>query len=450
MNHNVSKLIAITCFIFSGVALMQSCTRDIAEDPEFGAGDYPRIFFLGERFPASVIINEADTALYTNLKFSPAGKVTINWYVNDEVKSHDTLFKFVPAAGGEYKIKLEATYNGLTSIRTSEVIVKPSSYTRKTLPKVLLGYLSETGAATDVKWNYITHLAVQMGRVYADGSLDITRGNSNQLMDELVARGHNRGIPVLLSIYGRLTPVDGWALYGSDDMGPTLRDAGKRAALVTRLKDYITATKLDGVDIVMTDFNGAADYSANLAALKPMVEELKNALPANSIVTVTVTPGWQHWEYPDLSAADWVNVRGYEDGVHVGPGADVGQASSLDYMKTAAGIWTNFHLTPDKIVVGFPVFGLRYNELDAAGKNLSWGSYDYVAYKSILALDPAADTKEFIPASQGIYYNGVPLVKQKAEYIKGSSFKGMYGWTLDADATDSTKSLFKTAFTALN
>ena len=192
--------------------------------------------------------------------------------------------------GGEFKIKLEVVYNGLSSIRTSEVVVKPSSYTRKTFSKVLLGYLSETGVATDVNWNYITHLAVQVGQVSADGSFDITRGNSNQLMDELV-QGHNRGIPVLLSIYGRLTAIDGWAFYGSDDMGPALRDAAKRSALVTRLKDYVTATKLDGVDIVMTDFNGAAEYGANLAALKPMVNELKAALPANSIVTVTGNTG---------------------------------------------------------------------------------------------------------------------------------------------------------------
>ena len=41
-------------------------------------------------------------------------------------------------------------------------------------------------------------------------------------------------------------------------------------------------------------------------------------------------------------------------------------------------------------------------------------------------------------------------MKQKADYIKASAFKGMYGWYIDADATDSTKSLFKAAFNSLN
>ena len=449
MKYRYSKLIKIALFLFAGMLVMNACKKDIAKTPEFGEGDYPRIFYMGDRFPASLIIDAGDTAVYDNLKYSPAGKVTIDWSVNDEVVSHDTTFNFVPKTGGEFKIKLSVTYNGLTSVRTSEVLVKPATYVRKDFPKVVLGYLSENGVAADVQWNHITHLAVQMGRVYADGSLDVTKGNTNQLMDELVARGHNRGIPVLLSIYGRLTSVDGWALYGTDDLGAVIRDPAKRSGLVQQLKQYVTQTRLDGVDVIFTDFNGAADYSASLAALGPLVTELKSALPANNIVTVTVTPGWQHWEYPDLSAADWVNVHAYEDGIHVGPGASMGQASSFDYMKAASDIWVNFHLPASKIVVGFPVFGLRYNDLDGDGNNLSWGSYDYLPYRDILAIDPTADTKEFINSAKGIYYNGVPLIKEKANYIESSAFKGMYGWYIDADAKDSTKSLFKAAFDIL-
>ncbi len=56
------------------------------------------------------------------------------------------------------------------------------------------------------------------------------------------------------------------------------------------------------------------------------------------------------------------------------------------------------------------------------------GAYDYASYKSILTIDAAADNKEFINASKGIYYNGVPLIKQKANFIKTSAYKGVYGW----------------------
>ncbi|PVD52494.1 hypothetical protein DC498_10340 [Terrimonas sp.] len=434
--------------ILSAISIM-GCRKDLAPDPEFGEGDYPRIFYLGDQFPSAVVINEGDTAKYNNLQFSPAGKVNITWFVNDGVSGTDTSFNFVPQAGGIFNIVLEAEYNGLRSVRRSQVIVKPSSYTPKPYDKVVMGYLSENGTAASVKWNYITHLAAQIGRVSSDGSLDITKGNINQLSDELIARGHTQGIPVLLGIYGRLTPVDGWAYYESDDMGAAIRNPSARASLVARISDYITATKMDGVDIMMTDFNGSPNYSANLAALEPFVNELREALPEGSLITLAVTTGWQHWEYPaDLSKLDWVNVHAYEDGIHVGPGAPVGQASSYDHMVYSAAIWAN-KLGAEKVVVGFPVFGLRYLELDADGNNLSWGSYDYTPYRQILEIDPAANTKEFVDAAKGIYYNGQPLIEQKAAYIKNSAYKGMYGWYLDADAADTTKSVFKTAYDLL-
>ncbi|MEO6546635.1 MAG: hypothetical protein ABIN94_01495 [Ferruginibacter sp.] len=64
-------------------------------------------------------------------------------------------------------------------------------------------------------------------------------------------------------------------------------------------------------------------------------------------------------------------------------------------------------------------------------------------------MDPTADKKEKIDAAKGIYYNGVPLIKQKADYFKTSSFKGAYLWTLDYDATSTGKSLAETIYNSL-
>jgi hypothetical protein len=450
INKRILSLLTRIIGVMACIILLHACKKNIANDPEFGNGDYPRIFYAQGSFPQALIIDQSQTAKYGGITYSPAGKVKISWKVNDEVKSTDTSFAFVPTTGGEYNIKLEVEYNGLVSTRSSQVVVKPVTYTRKNFNKVVMGYLSYDGAGPDVKWPFITHLAAQIGKVSADGALDITRGNANQLTDELVARGHIRGIPVLLTLFGRLTPVDGWALYESDDMGTALRSPSLRAGLVTQVKNYLATTRMDGVDVMMTDINGSPNYSANLVALGLFIKELRAALPANAIITITAGAGWQHWEYPDLSPLDWVNVRAFEDGVHVGPGAPVGQASSFNYMKTAAGIWQQFHLPAEKIVVGLPVFGLRYNELDAGGNCASWGAYDYATYKSILTLDGTADTKEYINASKGIYFNGIPLIKEKANYIKGSNFKGVYGWYIDGDAADSTKSLFRAAYRILN
>ncbi len=436
------------CLLLATGLVLSGCKKEIV-DPEFGEGDTPRIFQLGDNFRTSYILNEGESAVYNGLLFSPAGKVKISWKVNDEVKSSDTSFTFTPAAGGEFRIVVEAEYNGLKTIRTSTVLVKPSTYTPAPYNKVVMAYLSETGLPASVNWNYVTHLAYQSGRVNSDGSLDITAGEVNQKMDELVARGHINGKPVLLSIAGRLSGIDGWALYDSRDFGEAIRNATKRAGLVNQIKNYLAAKKLDGVDIIMTDINGDPNYSANLSALGSFINELRTALPAGALITCAVTTGWQHWEYPNLSAVDWVNVHAFEDGIHVGPGAPRGQASSYNYMLSSADIWKNFHVTPNKIVLGTPAFGLRYNAIDANGNNLSWGSYDYVSYQGILAIDAAADTKEHVNSVEGIYYNGIPLITQKAAYIKTSGYKGAYLWTVDYDSPTAGKSLLQALFTGL-
>jgi hypothetical protein len=436
------------CFFLATVLLVSGCKKDIA-DPEFGEGDSPRIFQLGDNFRASYILNEGESAVYKGLLFSPAGKVNVSWKVNDEVKSNDTSFTFTPTAGGEFRIVVEAEYNGLKTIRTSTVLVKPATYTPKPYNKVVMAYLSETGLPANVNWDFVTHLAFQSGKVSADGTLDITAGEVNQKMDELVARGHINGKPVLLSIAGRLSGIDGWALYDSRDFGEAIRNTTKRSGLVSQLKNYLAAKKLDGVNIIMTDINGDPNYSANLAALGNFINELRRALPAGALITCAVTTGWQHWEYPDLSAVDWVNVHSFEDGNHVGPGAPRGQASSYDYMLSCADIWKNFHVAPAKIVLGMPAFGLRYNAIDGSGNNLSWGSYDYVSYQAILAIDPSAATKEYVNSAEGIYYNGTPLITKKAAYIKTSGYKGAYLWTVDYDSPVAGKSLLQAMYTGL-
>jgi hypothetical protein len=238
-------------------------------------------------------------------------------------------------------------------------------------------------------------------------------------------------------------------LYATTDFGDAIRDATKRAGLVIKIKNYLAQKKLDGVDIMMTDINGDPNYSANLTALGSFVNELRTALPAGALITCAVSAGWQHWEYPNLSNVDWVNVHAFEDGIHVGPGAPRGQPSSLDYMKSTADIWKNFHVPAGKIVVGMPAFGLRYNAVDATGNNLSWGSYDYVPYQGILALDPNANQKELVNSAQGIYYNGVPLIAAKAAYIKASAFKGAYLWAVDYDSPVAGKSLMQTLYNGL-
>lgn len=430
------------------VAALFSCGKNRIDDPEFGAGDYPRIFDILNAFQSPTrIINAGDTAKYNGLLFSPAGKVKISWKVNGEQKSTDTIFSFAPVTGGEFTVELEAEFNGLKSTRATKILVSPDSYTPKPFTKVVMAYLSSAGTAQDVDFENLTHIAFQAGRVSADGSLDVSAGEINQHMDELVARAHIAGRPAMISITGRLSGMDGWALYEANDFGQAIQGTASRAALVTSLAAYVNAKKLDGVDILMTDINSGA-YAANVAAIAPFITALKAAMPAGKLVTVNVGAGWQHWDYPDLAAADWVNVRAFEDNLHVGPAAPRGQSSSYDYMLAAAKIWADFHLPANKLVIGIPAFGMRYTAIDANGNNEGWASYEYLSYKAILGIDATASGKEMIDNAFGVYFNGKPLVKKKGDFLKTSAYKGAFLWATDFDSMNE-HSLLKELYNAL-
>ncbi|MES2457117.1 MAG: glycosyl hydrolase family 18 protein [Bacteroidota bacterium] len=409
---------------------------------------HPRIFDNGGVFTVpSRIINAGQSAIYSGLTFSPkpVEKTKISWKVNGTEVSTDTAYTFTPAGGGEFEIKVEATYNGQTSTRISKVLVSPATYTPKAAPFVNMMYLSENGVSANVDWTKVTHLAFSGARVLPSGGIDFSKGNQNQNIDELVARGHIAGVPVLLGITGTLSGIDGWSLYNSVDFGTVIKDAAKRAVLVQTLAAYVVARKLDGIDIMMTDLsNDSYDLSAAHAqAVGPFISELKAVLPAKSLVTATVTVNYMHWEYTSLLSADWVNVHAFENGA-IGPGTPPAQQSPFNFMVDAATIWVNKGYPKTKIVLGIPAFGIRYLELDASGNNLSWGSYNYVSFKDILAADATAAQKEYTASlGKGVYFNGVPLVTQKANYIKTNGFKGAYLWAGDYDATG-TNSLMGT------
>jgi hypothetical protein len=437
----IPALVLVILMVFAG------CKKDEVKDQEAANPFFPRIFDNLKQLSAAQIINEGDTAKFDGLKFSPADKVKISWKVNGKEMSSAPAFKFSPSAGGEYTIKLDVTYNGDSTSRQTKVLVNPSTYTFKPYTKVVLANLTEDGTAADVVWGNISHLEYQVGKVAADGSLDVSKGNVNQHADEIVARAHIAGVPVIMGISGHLSGIDGWAIYESNDFGTAIRDAGSMAKLVAAVKSYIALKKLDGVDIYMTDIN-SGNAPLNIHAIGPFLTALKSALPASALITVTVPVNYQHWEYPDLSAASWVNVHAFEDNIHIGPDAPVGQSSSYDFMVSGAQIWTNFHLPANKLVIGMPAFGLRYNTLNAVGNNDSWGSYDYMTYKDIIAADPTNATKEKAAIAQGVYFNGIPLVTQKATYIKANGLKGAYLWAADYDATG-TNSLMAAIYNTL-
>jgi hypothetical protein len=409
---------------------------------------YPRIFNETSLFPgAAQILNIGQTINFTGLKFSPGAEARVSWKVNDKEVSTDTTFLFTATTGGDFRIRLEVTTQGTTVARYRDVFVIPDTYTPKPYSKVMLSYLSDAANIADINWDNTTHIAYKVASVTAAGAFDISKGETNRKAEELVGRAHVKGIPVILGVSGALSG-DGWSVSSSNNFGAVITDDTKRAALVKSIKTYITAKKMDGVDIMMTDINTtSAIISANATATGTFLNDLRAALGANAIITVTVTSNVYYNRYSDLSAASWLNVHAFEDGLTVGPGKALGQSSGYNYFVTSAELW-KARYPATKLVIGMPAFGLRYNTLDANGNNLSWTSYDYIPYRNILRLTPDASDKEYAAISKGVYFNGTVLMQQKSAYLKVNGYLGGYIWAGDQDSVGN-KSLTAAAFNAL-
>ncbi len=433
------------------ILLVTGCEKK--EKYEFDPDFFPRIFDQTGVFTSPMqVISEGETVEYAGLVFSPAGKVDVTWKVDGQEVSKAESYAFSPSSGGEFEITLEVTNNGQTAVRRSKVLVSPSEYTFDSYTKVAMSYLSESGSVANIDWNTVNHIAFKAARALPDGQLDVMAGETNQVANELVARAHINKKRVLLGVSGRLSGLDGWALYDGNDFGSAIVDPARRALFVENLINYMTAKQMDGIDIMMNDINLSSGHAPNLQALGPLLTELRTALDEDKLLTLTVGVGWQHWDYPvDLSMVDWVNVRAFENGLTVGPGAPLGQPSPYQFMVDGADIWLNSHGIPaDKIVIGIPAFGLRYDELDGDGNNLGWGSYGYMSYSEILAADATASEKEHIPTiGKGVFYNGIPLVRTKAAYIRDNNFKGGYLWAGDYDVLGE-KSLMKALYDTLH
>lgn len=427
----------IICFIFPLLVIL-GCKKN-KKEPDLGPLqiiDQAQVFQEPLR-----VIHQGQSAVYNRLIFTPApGRATkITWTVDGKQVSTDTTFTFTPSAGGEFEIKLQASFNGQTETRLSKVLVNPSSYKPKVSPFVRLSYLSGNGVSSNVNWDNVSHVAFNGARVQANGSIDFSKGDQHQNVDELVARGHLNGVPVLLGVTGRLSGVDGWTYNGSTDFGMNISVESRRTKLVEILATYVRDRKLDGIDVMMTDLSHDL-YDIPVKSVRsvgPFISELKKALPAGSIVTATVSVDNLYHEYAGVSIADWINVHAFNYENRIGEGARPGNQSPLDLLTHGAEIWQKKGFPANKLVMGVPAFGLRYLELIGEGVNATWKSSDYMRYQDILAKDPTAAQKNFTAAeAKGVYYDGIPLATQKANYIKEKGLRGVYLWAGDYDTVD--------------
>jgi chitinase len=278
--------------------------------------------------------------------------------------------------------------------------------------------------AETIDYTHLTHINIAFENPSnPEGDLSFNPKN-----DLLIARAHKHHVPVLISIGGGSASEDKPLLARYFD----LISEAKRAAFVAKLADYVTSHHFDGLDV---DLEGPAinpDYGA-------FIQDLSRVLkPRGKLLTAALSQGYGGKSVPDSVFArfDWVNIMAYDGTGPWNPNAP-GQHSSREFARSNVDYWLKRGLPKRKAVLGVPFYGYGFGEAFRKG--------DY-PYSELVASYPGAENGDQV--GNTIWYNGLPTIKAKAEYVKAQGLGGMMIWSLDSDVPGE-KSLLTTIAKAL-
>ena len=190
-----------------------------------------------------------------------------------------------------------------------------------------------------------------------------------------------------------------------------------RGAFVAKLAKYVSDHGFDGLDVDIEGPSINEDYGAFIA-------ELGRVLHGDGkLLTAALSKGYGGSKVPAsvFKHFDFVNIMAYDGAGPWNPNAP-GQHSSLKFAKDNTTYWLDRGLPKSKAVLGVPFYGYGFGE---AFRN---GGY---SYKAILAAHPGAENSDKIGST--IWYNGIPTIRAKSQYVVDCGLGGVMIWELSHD-----------------
>ncbi|PQO45113.1 glycosyl hydrolase family 18 protein [Blastopirellula marina] len=273
--------------------------------------------------------------------------------------------------------------------------------------------------AREIDYDRLTHINIAFENPKSPlGEMSYRRDN-----DVLIAAAHKKGVKVLVSI-------GGGAASGNEPLKERYFDLisdEKRADFCRLLVEYVEEHDLDGIDV---DLEGPAinqDYGKFIAELAGQLK------PRGKFLTAALSQGFGGKSVPDecWRNFDFINVMAYDN---AGPWApdSPGQHSSLAAAKRQIEYWRAKRNVPaEKLVLGVPFYGRGF------GKDFSNTAE---TYERIVAKHPGAEKQDQV--GETIWYNGIPTIQAKTQYVLDEGLRGVMIWSLNQDAKGE-KSLLK-------
>ena len=272
-----------------------------------------------------------------------------------------------------------------------------------------------------IPWSQLTRVIYSFATPLATGGF--TTGNLSQIAD-IIQTAHQNGVEVFFSLGGG----------GSDAFPSSISTTGNREKTIQDILILLGTYCFDGVDIDYEIFSGSNVDSK----LTMFMEELDLQLrPYGYKISMDVYPGnygGQNISNNIEAYVDYIHIMGYnfsgswsaEPGPHSAFEQVIGSGNTSS--STGIAYWENFRgWEKSKLILGVPFYGRDFDNGGAA-----------ITYINIIALDPAA---ALVNQWGNIYYDGLPAIEQKSNYIRDNNYRGMMIWEIGQDSNDPALSL---------
>lgn len=255
----------------------------------------------------------------------------------------------------------------------------------------------------------ITHINIAFENPM-NGEGDLSFNKKNEV---LRTKAQANGIKVLVSIGGGAAAENKKLQERYFDL---LSDS-KRAEFVVKLADYVSNHQFDGLDVDIEGPSINKDYGAFIHDLAKVLK------PKGKLLTSALSKGYGGSKVPDsvFEHFDFINIMAYDGKGHWNPGAP-GQHSSFEFARDNVSYWLDRGLPKAKAVLGLPFYGYGFGE--------AFRKWSY-PYASIVDAYPGAERVD--QAGNTIWYNGIPTIKTKTQYVIDQGLGGVMIWSLDND-----------------
>ena len=364
----------------------------------------------------------------------PSGlKVEVSWVYNRKVLSNSDKLTFSmdsPQEGTLTIILKDRNKKARTIERAVLVLRKDGGYK-------VIGYLPQYKNTTSIPWEKLTHVNLAFAKVKSDGTLD--DAGIRNVFGTLSKTASSYGVRLVLSLGGG---------GGSDEQAAitsAILSENARKKIVQNAVKTVQDLSLAGIDLDYEDWDwgkGSGNV-AKQAAVLDLLTRLRAELGSSAILSAAASVnalenGWYSSEIINL--LDYITIMTYDK---TGTwSATEGPHAPYEYFTGACVTAVNLGIPKEKIIPGVPFYGRIF----PSGKPAN--SY-IITYSDIVKTYPGAQDKDCIE-SDHLWYDGIPMVTRKTQYVKDQQLGGVMIWEITQDATSASASLLNTVNAILN